>query len=156
IVDPTVDRVRTGGGRHRLADDAIDARGGLGHRRAELLGEFTELLLRAGKIELHVAAEKVVGGEIPQREIGIGDAWLRAAAPVTDRPRRRAGALRADLEKAEVAHRRDAAAARADLDHVDGGNEDRQAAARLEAIDAVDLEVADHERRAILDDARFR
>jgi hypothetical protein len=64
--------------------------------------------------------------------------------------------LRADLEEAEIAHRRDAAAARADLDHVDGGNEDRKAAARLEAIDAVDLEVADHERRAILDDARLR
>src|SRR5581483_119886 len=118
IVDAAIDGMRSGRRSHGFADHAIDAGGCLGDRGAELLRQPGQLLLGADLVELHVAAEEVAGIEIAEHQIRIGNARICAAAAVTDRARRRAGALRADLEQAEIADWRDAAAAGADLDHV--------------------------------------
>ena len=79
-------------------------------------------------IELHLAAQKIVGIEPPQHHIGVGDGGLQAAAAVADRAGIGAGALRPDLERAHVVEPGDRAAARADLDHVDHRQHHRMAA----------------------------
>ncbi len=48
-------------------------------------------------VELARAAEKVVGIEIAEHEIGVGDGGERPAMAVAGRARDRAGALRSDL-----------------------------------------------------------
>src|SRR4029453_12781291 len=65
------------------------------------------------------------------------------------------GPLGAHLEYTEIAYRGDAAAAGSDLDHIHGRNKDRQSAACLEPINAIDFEIPDHQRLAVLDDAGF-
>ena len=71
---------------------------------------------------------------------------LRAAAAVAGRPGVEPALCGPTFSRPRSLDRRDAAAAGADLDHVDGRDQDRQAAALLEAVDAVDLEIAGHQR----------
>src|SRR5882724_1892234 len=97
--------------RHLLADDPVDARRRLARISAEPLPEHRDRPLRPGAVELHLAAEEIVGVEKSEDEVGVGHRRPRAAAPVGDRPRYRPGAARPDLEEPELADLGDAAAA---------------------------------------------
>ena len=129
--------------------------------RAACVGDRSSALARASPsrrsaaaaVELHVAAEEIVGIEQPEHQVGVGDGRLVAAAAVAGRTGIGAGALRADLEQPERVDMGDAAAAGADLDHVDRRDGDRQPAAFLEAVAAVDLEQPGDQRLAVLDQA---
>src|SRR5260370_8073256 len=70
-------------------------------------------------MEWKVAAEKGLGPDIAEQNIGVGDGRLVAAAAVAGRARHRAGAVRPDLEQIQSVARRDAPTAGADLDHLD-------------------------------------
>jgi hypothetical protein len=65
--------------------------------------------------------------ESSEHQVGVGDGGLGAAAAVADRPRRRAGRLRAHLEHAGRVERRDGAAPRADRADIHHRHVDRQA-----------------------------
>jgi hypothetical protein len=70
------------GGGHGLADDAVNAGGDVACRCAKALAQFRKLLLGAGQIELHVAAEEVVGAEIAEHEVSVGDRGVLAAPAI--------------------------------------------------------------------------
>ena len=87
----------------------------LDRRNAERLGDArANGILRLGARNRHRAIEQHRRIQMSERHQRIGQCRLIAAALVTGRPRKRAGALRADLENAAHRDRRDAAAARAD------------------------------------------
>ncbi len=95
-----------------------------------------------GGVEPHAPAEEIVGAEITEHQVAIGDGRHRAAAAVAGGARRGAGALRPDLERAEAVDRRDGAAARAhgvDVEH------------RYRQIAPFDLAAAGDQRLARLD-----
>ncbi len=101
---------------------------------------------RAGAVERHAAAEESFCVDQAERDICVRHRGTFAAAPVTDRPRHRARALRADA-KAAVFDPRDRAAAgadRPDLDH-------RQAHGQ-----AVDFAFRRLANRAVADDRDIR
>ena len=102
-------------------------------------------------VELHLAAEKAVGGEPAEHEIGVGDGRLFAAEPVADRTRHRAGAFRSDAQRAGETDARDAAAAGADFLDVDHRHLHRKAGGI-----AADQRTAGHQHMAVVDDAGFR
>jgi hypothetical protein len=143
-------------GRHVLIHDVADAPGDLGRGELELSREAFKRGLCEVFPQLHVAAEEVLGVEVAQDEIGVGDSGPGAALTVARRTRIGAGALGADVEQAQLVHVRDGAAARADLDEIDAGHENRQARAAREARDARALEAVRDERFAADRDARFR
>ena len=86
------------------------------------------------------AAGEALGIDLAERQIGIRDRGLLAAAAVAGRARHGACAVRADRDPAHRVDPRDRAAARADLDHLDRRNPHRQAAALEVALGARDLE----------------
>ena len=65
------------------------------------------------------AAEEIFRIEKAADQVGVGDGRPRAAAPVADRARIGAGALRADIEKAAAVDPGDRAAAGRDRGHVE-------------------------------------
>ena len=67
----------------------------------ELFGDARRPPLGLGVVERHAAAEKIVGTQIAEQEIAVGDRRRFAATAVTSRARHRAGALRTDFEDAE-------------------------------------------------------
>ncbi len=140
------------GGNHRFIHHGEYAPGRIDcsfiERFADLL---QDRLFRRGAVELHVAAEKTRRIDISEHDIGIGHGRVRTAAPVTGRPRLRAGALRPDLEKAQLIDVRDAAAAGADFDQLDHRNQQRQSAAALEAPRARGFKGVGAERLAVFD-----
>ena len=71
-------------------------------------------------IERQPAAENAAGRKQSDPDIGVGDGRSRSAATVAGGPRRRAGALRADLQHARRVKPCDRAAASADRGNVDG------------------------------------
>ena len=119
VIDAAVGGVRARGCRHRLGDDAEDAARRVRRREIELGGERRHRPVGGGAVELHVAAEKVVGVEQAEHEVGVGHRRLRSAAAVAGRAGRGAGAFGTDLEQSQRIGMGDAAAAGADLDHVD-------------------------------------
>ena len=140
MIDATIGGMGAHGGRHGFGNDAIDAAGGVGQIGAELVAQALDRGFGGRLVELHAAAEEIVGIEQAQHDIGVGDGRLGAAAAIGSRTRRRAGAARADLKKAEIVDMGDGTAAGADLDHVDGRHGQRHAAALAEAIHAIDFE----------------
>ena len=88
------------------------------------------------EIQLHLAAEEVVGREVAEQQVGVGHRGFGAAAVVADRPGVRSGAFGADLHQAHLVDAGERAAAGADLDQVDDGNFQGQAGAFAEAADA--------------------
>ena len=101
-------------------------------------------------VELHRAAEEIVRVEPAEHHIGVGDGRLGAAAAIADRAGIGAGALRADLERADVVDPGDRAAAGADLDHVDHRQHHRMAAGI-----AADVIAGRQRRLAVADQARL-
>ena len=92
-------------------------------RQAERVGHRLQRGGIGSDVELHVAAEEVAGVEHAEREIGVGDGRLRAAAAVACRAGIGARRFGSDLQQAELVDARQAAAARADLHEVDRGHD---------------------------------
>src|SRR5438445_12687740 len=69
--------------------------------------------------ELHFAAEKAIGVQTPEDEIGVGDSWLDSTSTVGNRPRRGAGALRTDMDALLRIEPRDGPAARAHFEDIE-------------------------------------
>jgi hypothetical protein len=65
--------------------------------KPELVGDATQSRRRGFRIDAHHAAEEELGIQVAQREVGVGDGWLCAAAAVAGRARLRAYALRPDM-----------------------------------------------------------
>ena len=104
---------------HVGVDDRVDAPRRVLERQAERARDSRLNRARRGaRMELERAAGEILGIDVAQHHVGVGDRRLHAAAPVADRPRRRRRALRPDRDHAELGLR-DRAAARADLDQVD-------------------------------------
>ena len=76
---------------------------------------------------MHLAAEEAVGADAAEDDVGVGDGQLGAAAPIADRARVGAGAVRTDLERADLVDPGNAAAAGADLHDVDHRHHRRMA-----------------------------
>ena len=98
--------------------------------------------------------------EPAEHDVGVGHGRLDAAAPVTDRARVGARALRPDAEQPARVDPRDRAAPGADLDEVDDRRPHRVArerhAADPRARVAADVVVLRHRRPAVLDQADLR
>ena len=102
-------------------------------------------------VELHLAAEEILGIEPAEQQIGVGDGRLGAAAAVAGRSRHRAGAARPDIEPALVVEPGDRAAADADLEDVDDVAADREA-----GVGPADVIDRLHRIAAALDHGAFR
>src|SRR5579871_491475 len=75
---------------------------------------------RGGRVETHLAAEKIVRRKTAEHQIAVGDRRLAAATAITGGPRYGARTLRAHFELTEAIHTRERAAAgadRVDVDH---------------------------------------
>ena len=105
-------------------------------------------------VEPHPAPEKVVGVEVAEDEVGVGDGGRGPAEAVADGPGRGARGVGADAQDAGL-DARDRAPAGADLDQVDGLDVHRDAAPGLEP-DPVQLELADGLRAAAGDQGELR
>ena len=103
---------------------------------------------RGRDVELHLAAEKTIGSETAQQQIGVGDRRFGTATAVARRSRLGAGAARSDVHGVAVLDTRDRATAGADFENVDGRHLDRQ-----RAIVAADQRMTGSQRAAIKNDA---
>ena len=87
--------------RHFGGGDAQDAVGRCRQIEAERRGDARfERAPCAFGVELDLAAEKTVGAEAPEDEVGIGDGGLGAVEPVADRAGRGARAFRPNMPRA--------------------------------------------------------
>src|SRR5215468_6601059 len=132
-IAPALGDVHTGGTRHVLVHDVVDAPGDLDRLEAEPSGKLLHGGARRLQIDADLAAREVRWVEIAEEEVGVGDGGLRAAQAVRGGTRVRSGAARADLEQPDLVHVRDAPASRADLDQLDRRDADGQPAALDEA-----------------------
>src|SRR5579862_8769517 len=128
---------------HRRVDDAVDAFGGLDRAGADLCRDRLDHRLSLGAVEHEAAAEQVVGVENPEQQVGVRYRAMGAALAVAGGARYRAGAVRADPDRAALVDPHDAAAAGANRLDVDRGGADRDA--------PLDLERAGELRRAVAD-----
>ena len=131
---------------HPVVGDAHDRQ----RRRGRVEAERRADLLQQRRLDRR-QRHAVVDGEQPVRvepaedDVGVGDRRPGAAAAVADRPRRRAGALRADAQHARGIDRGDRAAAGADGVDVDHRHVDRHRVLELEVARDRRL-AAEHER----------
>ena len=95
-------------------------------------------------IEAPLAAEEISRIEIAEHQIGVGDGRFGAALAIAGRPRRRAGALRPDMQDAAGIDPRDRAAAGADRGDIEAVERDAVAG---------DAAVHDQRRLAVDDEA---
>ena len=113
------------------------ADGGVGTVVAERFGDpRNHRLARERGVELHFAAEEILGVQPAEQEVGIGHRRLRAAAGIPCGTRHRAGATRADTETALAIEPSDRAAADADFENIDDVAADRKSV--VGAADVVD------------------
>ena len=132
--------MRDGGG-HVLVDELVDAGRRVVGRQAERVGHRVAARPRRASMSSGMSPpRKNHGVEEAEREVGVGDRGLGAAAAVAGRTGVGARRLGADLEQAELVDAGEAAAAGADLDEVDRRHRHREAGALLEAVDAGHLE----------------
>ena len=134
--------------RHVFIDDVANAPRHIGHRELEFVCEFTQRGFGQITPQLHFTTEKVVGIEIAQHQIGIGDGGFGAALPVTRRAGISARALRADVQQAQIIHMRDRAATGTNLDEVDARYQYRQPRAALETRHPSTFKTVRHQRLA--------
>src|SRR5262249_54101082 len=123
-IEPVLDRDLANRTGHDHGRDRQDAVGHLDEAFGAAIAQGCgDLLLDgaacAAAVERELAAEKTCGVEPAEHGFGVGHRRLGAAAAVPPRPRRRAGALRPDMESLLRIEPGDRAAARADLDDVD-------------------------------------
>jgi hypothetical protein len=121
--------VHAGGAGHGLVDDVVDAPRRRDRRQVEAFGQPLQGRARCVQIDLHLTAREIVGVQVPEQEVGIGDGGLAPALPVRSRARVGARAPRSHLEQADLVHVGDTSAPSPDLDQLDGGDTNRKAAA---------------------------
>jgi hypothetical protein len=107
------------------ADDALGARA---HLERELGGQALDGGVGGTGVEVDVAGQRDVGAEVAEDEVGVGDRWLDAAAPVARGPGLGARTARPDAQGAARVAPADRAAAGADGVDVDHGQRQRPAA----------------------------
>ena len=138
-----LDRMNAGGVRHVLVDHLADAEGSRDRferkRPADIaidrpFGRLT--------VQLDGAASEIVGVELAEHQVCVGDRRAIAAAIVAGRSGLRAGALRSGLDPSHRIDPGDRAAAGPDLDHLDDRDRDRHPRALAETVGARDLEGA--------------
>ena len=140
----TLDRHASQQIRHAAIEDLPHSPGRLDKAESERLGDvIVNGASRGFEVELHAPAEKSLGVEHAEHEIGIGRRRLCAATPVASGTGRRAGAAGTDLQAAAV-DGRDAATAGPDRLDVDGMDAD---------IRARDGDVRSHDWLAVGDHA---
>src|SRR5581483_3159464 len=111
---------------HLHVDDLQHAVGGFEQVELERPGDFFfQQLFRLRLVELHPAAEEMVGIEHAGDDVGVGDGDIFAAAVVADRAGVGAGAIGADLQAADRVDARDGAAAGADRVDIEHRQRDR-------------------------------
>src|SRR5215475_1365144 len=120
-IDAAIDRHRPYRKRHRAIRDRRYAQRHRDRVKADPGAEFSQRRLGASAIKLHVAAEKAIAVEAPERKVGVGYGRLSAAAPIAYRPRIRPCRDRSHMQAATVVDPGDRTAAGADLDDVDHG-----------------------------------
>ncbi len=142
-----LDRDDADGADHVVVDDGEDAARRLLQAQAQRPGDAgLDRRARALHVEGEGAAEQV-GRQVAEREMGVGDGRLDAAAAVADGAGHGAGALGADGQRARVRDAGDRAAAGTDRHHVDHRQADGPAA---------DAAVGGEARLAAVDEARCR
>src|SRR5262249_56307510 len=97
---------------------------------------------RRGGVDRDGTAREIVGVQVAEEQVGVGDGRLGSAEPVASRAGLRARAARPDLQETDLVHVRDRAAAGANLDELDGRDANRQAAALGEPLLAGRLQAA--------------
>ena len=156
-VDPLFRRMGTGRRRHVLVDHVVDAPGDPLDRHLQARGEpFRDRVSGVAGCKRHVAAEEILGIEITEQQVRVGNRGLFAAEAIAGRPRRRAGGPRPDVQKAEIVDLGDAAATGADLQQLDRQDLQRQAAAALEAVHVANLELVGDRGLAVFDHRYLR
>src|SRR6516162_4356566 len=119
-----LDDVHARGRGHVLADDLVDAPGRLDRRQTEPPAEPADRCRCRSTVERHASAEKEIGVEIAEQQVGVGYSRFGPAKVVTRWTRIGTRAARADLHQTQLVDTGDRAAAGADLDHVDYGRPD--------------------------------
>ena len=156
-VTTSLARDRTDRTHHVRRRDQMRAVRRLGERQAERRGDpLLEDLVGARRVEFHGAAGQRRRVQVAEDDVGVRDSRLGAAEVVAERPRGRAGAAWADLQRAAGVAPDDRAAAGADLGEVNGGNAQKIAASgeqsRTVHDSAADLVLGRPAYRAVLDD----
>ena len=146
---------------HVRRRDHVRAVRGLGDRQPHAPRDpRLEDLVGARRVELDRAAREPTRIQEAEDHVGVGDRGLGAAEVVAERARRRARALRADLQAAARIDPHERASARADFGEVDRGHAQKVAGAREQARavhdPAADLVLGRAADLAVFDDRRLR
>ncbi len=155
VTHTPVSCVGAGGRRHGLAHHAENAVGSLVCADSQLVCQRADGGTGLVPVQGHVAAQEILGIENAQHHVRIRHAGVGATAAIAGGAGVAAGAVRTYFEQPKTVHPSDGASAGTDLNHVDGRDRHRHAAARLEAVASIHFEFADHQRFAVLDEARF-
>lgn len=134
--------------RHVLGHDVVDAPGNVHGFPVQLPGEGPDGHVRPVPVDAQRAAGEIVGVEVSQQQVGVGDRGRLATQRIAGRARLGARAQGADLEQLQFVLMRDAAPAGADLDQVNRGDADGQAAAFGETFAPRRFETVGDGRRA--------
>ena len=149
-----LDRDHAHGAFHVAVRDGMDAPCGTRERKPERLGNNgIDAGGRGRAVQRHRATVEIVRIQITEDKVGIGDGRAGPAGAITNRPGKRAGALRSDRDQSHSCIG-DAAAARSDLEQLNRKNAERKPAV-FPGVDGVHLVGhADH-RLAVLDQTEF-
>jgi hypothetical protein len=88
--------------RHALVDDVVNTPRHRDRRQAHGLGQPSHRRARGREVDRDRAAREVLGVQVAEEQIGVGDGWLRAAQAVAGRAGLRAGAARPDLQEPDL------------------------------------------------------
>src|SRR5699024_9807013 len=99
-----------------------------------------------------IAAEKVVGGEMPSHKGRVRNSRILASAHVTSRARHRAGTVRTYAKYADFVSRDDAAPTRTELDHVDRRHAQWESGARAVTVGSGNLDLVDQRELVVLNE----
>src|SRR5690625_2350830 len=107
---------------HVLDDNLLDALRNVQGGCIVRASNRVESLSRSSGVKADLAAEKVVGGEMPSYQGRVRNSGILASAHVTRRAWYRTGTVRTYAKYANFVSRDDAAPTRTELDHVDRRN----------------------------------
>ena len=126
-VDPAHDRNRAHRTDHLGVDDSVDRRCRFDRAHVEAVADGCQRMFGCRAVERHSSTEKILGIDIAEDQVCVGDGRYRAAVAITRGPRRGAGALRSYTQQATRIDPRHAPAARPDRMDVDSGHAERKA-----------------------------
>ena len=136
-IAPAVERDQLERIDHVVVGQAQDAARHFGAVQTEPSAERVERAIHRRHVGTHAAAAEELRVDPAERQVGVGGGGRLAAAAIGGRPRRGAGALRTDVQLAEIIHPGDRAATVADLDQVHHRHHDRVAGRTRRALDPV-------------------